>query len=190
LAETPWWNADPDANREPALGIRDHVARVTWHSAFLVRSPPRSHGHSVLSSRLGLRLGEVMFDPCAVAFASPPTSARSNSSSRSRLIDQPRTSRRVGTWRRPTRSRSSATTRRPASAAWTCCVGGWCRSGRRTSKSASPTSTPRPKGSRGSRRSARHSSGGAASYRPIISTNGRRSRLGSSPIRSRWLIGG
>src|SRR6266481_9357950 len=38
LTKTPWWNADPDANGEPALGNRDHVARVPWHSAFLICS--------------------------------------------------------------------------------------------------------------------------------------------------------
>jgi hypothetical protein len=31
LTETPWWNADPDADREAPLGRRDYVARVTWH---------------------------------------------------------------------------------------------------------------------------------------------------------------
>jgi hypothetical protein len=89
LAKTARRNDDPDADGEASLGHRDHVARVTRHSAFLIRSHPRSHGCSVLSSRLGLRLGEIMFDPCAVVFASPPMSARSSSSSRSHRIGRP-----------------------------------------------------------------------------------------------------
>jgi putative SOS response-associated peptidase YedK len=48
------------------------------------------------------------------------------------------------------------------------CAGAWCRSGRRTSKSAFPTSTPKPKGSRPSPPSARRSSDGGVSYRWII----------------------
>ena len=38
--------------------------------------------------------------------------------------------------------------------------------------------------------SAKHSSGGGASFRAITSTSGRRPRWGSSPMRSRWLTGG
>ena len=43
-----------------------------------------------------------MFDPCVVAFASPLTSARSNSSSPSHRIGPAPISRRVGTSRQPT----------------------------------------------------------------------------------------
>jgi hypothetical protein len=49
LAETFRWNTDPDADREAPLGHRDHVARVTWHFVFLVRSHRRSHGRFFLS---------------------------------------------------------------------------------------------------------------------------------------------
>jgi hypothetical protein len=59
----------------------------------------------------------------------PPMSARSNWSSRSRRIGPPRTFRRVGTSRRLTPSRSSATMSKPVNAASTCCAGGWCRTG-------------------------------------------------------------
>ena len=41
----------------------------------------------------------------------------------------------------------------------------WCRSGLRTSTSVFPISTPKPRGSKGSRRSERHSSGGAVRTR-------------------------
>ena len=84
--------------------------------------------------RLGLHPGPAMFRyvlPCPV---SPPMSARSSSSSRSRRIGQHRTSRRVGTWRRPTRSQWSAMIRELASVAWMSCSGGSCRFGLRTSK--------------------------------------------------------
>src|SRR5882757_10430660 len=67
----PGRKADPDADGEASLGHRDHFAWITRHPSFLIRSHSRSHGCSVLSSRLGLRFGEVMFDPCVVAFASP-----------------------------------------------------------------------------------------------------------------------
>jgi hypothetical protein len=61
------------------------------------------------------------------------------------------------------------------------CAGGSCRSGRRTSKSASRTSTPKPRGSRASRPSARPSSGPVASCRLMSFTSGRRPGRGSNP---------
>jgi hypothetical protein len=55
-----------------------------------------------------------MLAPCVVASVSPPTSARSSSSSRSHLTGRPPISRRVGMWRQPTPFRSSATMRKLA----------------------------------------------------------------------------
>jgi putative SOS response-associated peptidase YedK len=43
------------------------------------------------TQRLGLHSSEAMFDRCVVAFTSPPTSARSSSSSRSRSSTGPNT---------------------------------------------------------------------------------------------------
>src|SRR5712672_2528313 len=53
LAETFRWNTDPDADREAPLGIRDHVARLTRHLVFLVRSAGQWHRCLVVSSRPG-----------------------------------------------------------------------------------------------------------------------------------------
>ena len=58
-----------------------------------------------------------------------------------------RTSQPVGTPRPLTNCRSFASMRRPASAAWTWCAGASCRTGQRTSKSGSQTSTRKPRGS-------------------------------------------
>jgi hypothetical protein len=81
----------PGQSRNPA-GIPAWIR--TWRTApqcryFLTALIDRIDVGANQISRLGLRLGEVMFDPCAVVFASPPTSARSNSSSRSHRIGQP-----------------------------------------------------------------------------------------------------
>jgi SOS response associated peptidase (SRAP) len=56
-----------------------------------VRTLPRLHNRFAVSSRrLGLRPGPA---PCVAVPVSPPMSARSSSSSRSRQIGRPRTSR-------------------------------------------------------------------------------------------------
>jgi hypothetical protein len=111
---------------------------------------------------------------------------RSSWCSRSRRIG--RTSRRAGISRRPTLFRSSASTQRPASAAWICCAGASSRAGPRTSKSASPISTPRPEGSRPGPRFARRSSAAAALCRLTIFANGQKPRPAGSPTRSHWPI--
>jgi hypothetical protein len=85
--------------------------------------------------------------------------------------------------RRPIPSRWSATTPGPASAAWIFYAEAWSRTGPRTSMSASPISTPRRKGSRPGRLSARRSSAGAALCWSTASTNGKRPRPESSPMR-------
>ena len=136
-----------------------------------MQQPEHLPREKVTGARAELAPGDVagpregILPPGVVAFASPLTSANSSSSSRSRRIGRPRISRRAGTLRRPTRCPSSATMRRPASAAWTCCGGGLCRIGQKTSKSASQTSTPRLRGLRAGRLFVTHSSSGDVSYR-------------------------
>jgi hypothetical protein len=66
--------------------------------------------------RLGLRSGPSMLAPGVAVPVSPPMSAKSSLSFRSRRIGRPRTSRPVGTWRQPTRSPWSAMIRELASA--------------------------------------------------------------------------
>jgi hypothetical protein len=121
-------NADPDADGKAPPGHGDHFAGIAGHSMvpFSFSSASRFHDGRSLSTPLGWRLGNAMFGSCVDAFASPPMSAKSSWSSRSRRIGRPRIPLRAGMSRRPTLFRWSATTPRPASAAWTCCAGASC----------------------------------------------------------------
>jgi hypothetical protein len=66
----------------------------------------------------------------------------------------------------------------------------WYRSGPRTSKLPFRISTPKPRGLKVSRRSAKHFSGGAVSCLWITFTSRRRPRPGNSRMRLRWPTAG
>jgi hypothetical protein len=107
-----------------------------------------------------------------------PTLARSSWSFRSRRIGQPRTLRPLGTARPLTNCRSCASMRGPVSAAWTWRAGGSSRTGPRTSRSASQTSTPKRRGSRTGPPFETLFSGGAVSCRSITFMSGRKPAMG------------
>jgi len=134
--------------------------------------------------RLGSRPADAMLAPCVAVPVSPPMSARSSSSSRSRRIRQHRTSRRVGTWRRPTRSRWSAMIRELASAAWMSCSGGSCRFGLRTSKVGFANINAKAEEIEG-RPALREAFQPPGSLVPVdVFTNGRRPGRGSNPVKT------
>jgi hypothetical protein len=115
------------------LNIPTWLRRVKIHNIFVLDYLCRVCGRARLSSDVS----EIK-----LRFAIPPGRPAPN------LL-------RTGTSRRAIRFRSWAT--RTRSATSRSCAGAWCRSGRRTSRSASRISTPRPKASRPSPPSAKRS---------------------------------
>ena len=132
--------------------------------------------------RLGLHPGPAMFRyvlPCPV---SPPMQRDQARLLDPRRIGQHQTSRRVGTWRRPTRSQWSAMIRELASVAWMSCSGGSCRFGLRTSKVGFANINAKAEAIEGRLREAFQP---PRSLVPVdVFTSGRRPGRGSNPVKT------